>query len=321
MIGRTYFADSPVVIKISGLEWPDNPPSPFTIVHLRVKYKNSSVGNFVADTGGQSETVFDISSALRAIWAGYDFSKELPGGGQSGHAPRAYSLIVWREYLFNGNFTTSQESTFDGGKCLPGRFTETERTKGIGDVSSLSSASTKPTTSPERVGRDSMTSVVEFGSGGTTNTFYTANAQGSPAVLRDSQPYVDFLFVNKRGAVETCSALVLESEDIDVDVQQYARVERPSFVPSRSLMAIGTDGRRQWSMSSGFVDREWAEWWTQDFLAGKRKLWWMRYPLYDPNGSYVPVVVKPAKQSISIYDRSKQQMPHVEFTVTMALEG
>ena len=44
--------------------------------------------------------------------------------------------------------------------------------------------------------------------------------------------------------------------------------------------------------------------------------WWMLY-----NGSYVPVTVKPSRSSMGIYDRSKQQLPHVDFTVTLALEG
>jgi hypothetical protein len=67
-------------------------------------------------------------------------------------------------------------------------------------------------------------------------------------------------------------------------------------------------------MSSGYVTREWAEWWAKEFL--KAHQWWMLY-----EGSYVPVVVKEAKKSNGIYDRSKQQMPHIDFTVTLALEG
>jgi hypothetical protein len=31
--------------------------------------------------------------------------------------------------------------------------------------------------------------------------------------------------------------------------------------------------------------------------------------------------VEPAKKQTGIYDRTKQQMPSVEFTVTLALEG
>ena len=135
-----------------------------------------------------------------------------------------------------------------------------------------------------------------------------------PIVLRDAVPYVDFLFLNRRGAVETCSALMKESMDITVDSTQYARVEGPAFRPSRSLMAIASGGRRSWAMSSGFVTREWAEWWTAEFLMARQ--WWMLY-----QGKFVPVVVAPAKKQTGIYDRAKQTMASVEFTVTLALEG
>ena len=50
--------------------------------------------------------------------------------------------------------------------------------------------------------------------------------------------------------------------------------------------------------------------------------WWMLWkgPGQD-TASYVPVIVEPAKKQTSVYDKSKQQMPSVEFTVTLALEG
>jgi hypothetical protein len=32
------------------------------------------------------------------------------------------------------------------------------------------------------------------------------------------------------------------------------------------------------------------------------------------------VIVEPSKQNVSIYDRTKQNMPHVDFTVTLAPE-
>lgn len=194
-------------------------------------------------------------------------------------------------------------------------------------------ASTKPTESPERVGRSSVTSWVDVSNSGTQSVFYPAtynNGQGqsdnteahAPIVLRDSQDYVDFLFLNRRGAIETCSGLTKEAMDIEVETKTYSRVERPSFKPSRSLMTIGTDGRRSWSMSSGYVTREWAEWWTLEFLGGKRKQWWMKYKgPGQATASYVPVIVTPAKQSIGIYDKTKQNMPHVDFTVSLALEG
>lgn len=348
--GKTYFAGCPVVIDISGLEWPGT--SPFNIVSIEVIYAGNIVGKFRADTGGQSATSFDISSALLAIWAGYDFSREvetaheglrLARGYQRQY--RGYSLRVSTEYLASdGKFTTTSHGPFEGGFCAIGSMTERERQQALADRGDKANAdvsyhehenrrngdaSNKPTSTPERVGILSPTSWVDLDATDTISIFYpsstTPAADGqeshAPLVLRDSQPYVDFLFVNRRGAVETCSGQTLESMGINVKVTQYSRTSRPSFNPVRSLMAIGQDGRRSWQMSSGYVTREWAEWWALEFLGGKRKQWWMRYPIGDANGTYVPVIVEPAKQDISIYDRSKQEMPHVDFTVTLALEG
>ena len=73
--GKTYFADSPVVIDISGLEWPGT--SPFNVVWVEVIYGGKVIGKFRDDTGGQTTASFDISSALQAIWAEYVFSGEL----------------------------------------------------------------------------------------------------------------------------------------------------------------------------------------------------------------------------------------------------
>jgi hypothetical protein len=202
-------------------------------------------------------------------------------------------------------------------------------TNGQGDASTWEhrnarngDASTKPTSSPERVGADSITSWVDVSNSGTTSIFYSSHitpgddsrSAHAPIVLRDTQAYTDFLFVNRRGAVETACAQTLEALSIEVNTQQYARVERPSFSPSRTITARATGGRRSWAMSSGAQTREWAEWWALEFLMARRH--WMRY-----NGRFVPVTVEPAKKQTGIYDRVKQQMPSVEFTVTLALEG
>ena len=339
--GHTYFADGPVVITVNGLQWSDIyevVASPFTIVRVYVIYNGSRVGEFHEDTGGQTSATFDISSALRAIWADYAFDTEVSAasaGSTANRSYRSYSLEVLTEYLDSqdGEFTQTSSGIISGGRCAIGGFTEWERyiipTNADADVSYREhsntrngDASTKPTESPELVGRSSITSWVDVGNAGTTSVFYRADTTvgndaqtaHAPLVLRDSIDYQDFLFVNRRGAVETCSGRTKESMDIEVQSQQYSRVEGPSFRAKRSLMAIASGGRRSWQMSSGYVTREWAEWWTLEFLKGRRH--WMLY-----QGRYVPVTIKAAKNSVSIYDKSKQQMPHVDFTVTLALEG
>lgn len=359
MIGadNTYFADSPVVINIEGLEFPEQ--SPVKVCRLHVIYDGEVVGAFTGEVGNMNLSdntytlTFDISSALRAIWAEYDFQEEvaaaqaaLSGSNSQSHQRDAkpYQLQAFTEYISadDGSYVTTSSDVFDAGWCMAGGMTEMERLTASGsDVSVLQNsntrngdASTKPSGTPERVGRDSITSWVdlddidpsqEVTSPATVSTFYPADAstetdspqQHAPFVLRDDAPYVDFLFVNRRGAVETCSALMLEAMDIGIETRQYSKVGTPSFTPQPSLIASGSEGRRSWNMSSGYVTREWAEWWTMEFLvARKRKMWWMRY-----GGKFLPVVVQPAKNAVRIYDRTKQEMPSVEFVVTLALEG
>lgn len=361
--GKTYFADSPVVIDISGLEWPADehgtPTSPFNVVRVEVVYGGAVVGDFKADTGGQAEISLDISSALRAVWADYAFAGEVAAAGSvlaAGSSKKTYArlmrnyrLRIYTEYMASddgGVYTVTQCQDADGntdipgGQCLIGWLTEWERaTIGVKENADVShwehtgvrngDASTKPTSSPERVGSDSITSWTDVQKSMTWTTFYPAGAQPepddtagtaegwgahAPIVLRDSRPYTDFLFVNRRGAVETCSALTLEQMDIAVETKKYNRIGRPLFKPERTLMALASGGRRSWKMSSGLQTREWAEWWTLEFLMARQ--WWMRY-----EGGFAPVIVEPAKKGTDIYDRAKQGHPSVEFTVTLALEG
>ena len=51
--GHTYFANSPVVISINGLQWPS--ASPFNIVRVYVIYEGRRVGEFHADDTYRSE--------------------------------------------------------------------------------------------------------------------------------------------------------------------------------------------------------------------------------------------------------------------------
>ena len=360
--GKTYFADSPVVIDVSGLYWGDPVTSPYTMVRIEVIYNGNVVGEFRNDTGGQTTVSFNIASALKAIWSDYDYQAT---GGEVAKATaaltanssqtasrsmREYSLKVYTEYMAGddgGVYTAREYGPFAGGQCAIGGMTEWERSlitsDSDRDVSHFEhtgarngDASTKPTSSPERVGINSITSWVDVQAGLTKSIFYPASttpesddsqqanpwAGHAPIVLRDSQPYVDFLFINRRGAVETCSGMTKEAMSINGDMKQYSRTDGPTFRPTRSLMAIGTDGRRSWQMSSGYVTREWAEWWTMEFLSGKRKQWWMLWQ--GPGASspmFVPVTIKASKSDTGIYDKSKQQLPHVDFTVTLALGG
>lgn len=350
MIGAdvVYFADTPVVITLSDLDFP--PESPIKVCRVQVMSgsDNDIVGDFSAEAGNSTEISFDISSALRAMWNEYDFSgeigKALEAISEQSSAvyfrqPIPYRLKALTEYIdpLESLYMVTESPVYDGGECIIGGFTELERcnaesfhVNGIERANKrYGDGSTKPFTSPERVGKDSITSWTSVSFSGTRSIFYPSSMSGEeddpggrllpyaghpPFVLRDDVPYVDFLFVNRRGVVESCSARMLESLGIPVESRLYSRIGTPSYVPSRNIASVATGGRRSWAMSSGYQTREWAEWWTLEFLMARRH--WMLY-----GGTYIPVVVTPARKDVVIYDRTKQQMPSVEFTVTLAFEG
>lgn len=362
--GHTYFADSPVVIKVEGLEWPDE--APVTMVMVDVIYLENTVGRFRIDAVGQSSVTLDISSALRAMWSSNNYAdapsaaNAVARGESQFHSfvnyYRQYSLVVTTEYISpqDSEITTTSTGEIAGGSCLPGHLTEWERSlitdPSEADVSWLNGtnlrfgdASTKPLSSPERIGRDSITSWLDFdyeraGLGrvfcmtifmsSDTDAAPDSQSVHAPLVLRDTVPYVDFLFINRRGGVETCSAIMAESMSMDAENKEYAHPDAVSFVPSRSLQDIASGGRRSWSMSSGHQTREWLEWWVSEFLLARQRWMLYTYERFDATQqrrvterTFVPVTVKSAKKNNTIYDHAKQQMESVEFTVTLALEG
>ena len=118
----------------------------------------------------------------------------------------------------------------------------------------------------------------------------------------------EFVFLSRLCLFETASALTRESLSYDVETEEKTIVNTPSFLPEATLMTTHSDLRPEWKMSSGPVTREWAEWWTTEFLAAKRH--WLR----QPDGSLLPVTITPDGETTTIYDRSKQELISVNFT-------
>ena len=73
-------------------------------------------------------------------------------------------------------------------------------------------------------------------------------------------------------------------------------------------------GPATWRMSSGYVNRAWAEWFATEFLTAKH--YWMRV-----DGRWLPVVVSPSENAATIYDRNDPSLRDVQFIVRAAVNG
>lgn len=335
MIGGTYFINAPVILKWTGLQFPDD--SSINVAVMQILYNDKKVGEFRSDMGGATEVAIDISSALRPIWADYNFAAEVEAAekaatGQEATVQRPfrqYYIRCFTEYIQTSTFgekifTQSAPFTFYGGQCVIGATTELERflgTAGEGSIDGMGTDKVEGSTKPvneypvEQVGTDSITSIIYLQNDRTIQRFLPKGNENTPQhIIRPkTHSYFDFIFLNRRGCIETATAITMESGTVEGETTTYEHDTLPAFIPARSVTNVPSATRRALRMSSGQVDREWARWWATEFCQSKAA--WIRI-----KNRFVPVTITHEK-SIPIYDRSKQELPHVDFTVTLALDG
>lgn len=193
-----------------------------------------------------------------------------------------------------------------------------------------------------------LTSVFETGtesntdSSGNSYTSYWQKPVTKVSVVSQSDSpglpddHFHFLFVNSLGVFETVSAVSKESLSYEhEEVETLKRVSIPAYHAQQDIISAASSPRAIWQMSSGYTTRQWADWWTNEFLASKRL--WVRMEVddiivqtdADGNKSFirmktkkwVPCVVEPDNESVLIYNKADQQIPHVDFTVKVAAKG
>ena len=133
-------------------------------------------------------------------------------------------------------------------------------------------------------------------------------------VVEDDGKYQLFQFVNSLGVVENIAARTLESLSYTTETEELNRIGKSSFALSmEKRMAYKSAPYAGIKMSSGPVNRLWADWWANEFLLSE-KVWLRR------NGKWLPVMIKP-EDSNSIYSRSEPGLLHVDFTVKPVFSG
>lgn len=125
---------------------------------------------------------------------------------------------------------------------------------------------------------------------------------------------VKFLrFINGFGGIENISVKVNDALSYDMDSEESTLVKETSFRPtsrrfSRKGMPIGS-----YSLSSGYVDHAWAEWFMQEFLPTPAA--WM----YE-NGLWIPGIIEP-DDTTDLYNRAKDDLLHIDFTFKRSIDG
>lgn len=125
---------------------------------------------------------------------------------------------------------------------------------------------------------------------------------------------VHFLrFINGFGAVENISVRAKDKLTYEVSGETHSLVQEIGTRPTDRRYATKSQPVGVYELSSGYVPQRWAEWYVQELLTSPR-VWILL------GGKWVPALIE-AEDDCVIYDRSKPEMPHVDFTLRLAIDG
>lgn len=137
----------------------------------------------------------------------------------------------------------------------------------------------------------------------TLSGYYRTNTHG-----------VHFLrFINGFGAVENISVRSKDKLSYEVSGETHSLVQGATTRPTDRRYATKSQPAGVYELSSGYVPKQWAEWFVQELLTSPRV--WIQL-----GGKWVPALIE-AKDDCVIYDRTKPEMPHVDFTLRLAIDG
>lgn len=142
----------------------------------------------------------------------------------------------------------------------------------------------------------------------------TSADQGKDKVVVTENPSMrHFLFLNGFGLIESITCMVRESLNYSIDSQQYIIPSDINFKGYTRVVSYTQTPKVEIEMSSGYVNREWAEWWINEFVP-TRKAWMLE------QGKYIPVAIIPEENN-KLFNRSKPGMMAVQFKVQYSFAG
>ena len=125
---------------------------------------------------------------------------------------------------------------------------------------------------------------------------------------------VHFLrFINGFGAIENISVRSKDKLLYEISGETHSLVQEIGTRPTDRRYATKSQPSGVYELSSGYVPKRWAEWYVQELLTSPR-VW------IEIGGTWVPALIE-ANDECVIYDRSNPEMPHVDFTLRLAVDG
>lgn len=324
------YADNPQIFNVTPSEFDPKATFRQVVLTVRTVVKEHSVSyEFVSEAENGVTIPFNISSALHAALAA-DYVRDFGSDGVGDL--RTYNARFFVSYhvsqMINGNMVHGgehsllpEENQEQGVLFRAGGLPDSYLRMGIEPLI----PSLKPRTGeivrlkskiylgedywvPESLGDFS----IEF-EDDDEEVFYSRSLY-----VVDDPERVEFVFLNSFCEFESVSVVPFESMDYSIERSRKSLVSSPSMIPNAEFIASPARPYAQFSLASGFVSREWADWFCSEFLTASRH--WIAVRRPDGSRSFLPCLVE-SDGTNSVYDRAKGELLSVNFRATLSISG
>lgn len=281
------FAGNPIIFEVTADSVSGNVS--FHIVYLEVTIAPSSGPDVSEKTyiltntvGSDLKTRFDISSVVRLALSRSTYSPIESGTHSSPYA--AYRIKAWDEYMKDGILHTNVGvfTVTNNWYGLMGEFTSMER---LGYTTRPISRLTDKPASGEICGSNetyvsplplsSNITPMERPAAEPSSKAYSLSGHngeyieidGRSIYVIDNKDLVHIQFLNRFGMLESVSAHRILDESIEANVSTLKASSGIGFGDIPITKAIHSDKTISMTCTTGYIDREWADWWQSNLFA------------------------------------------------------
>lgn len=312
------FADNPIIVKAKELGFTAGSIFRQVVFEVETYFNKLDINKrtfvfAVNAEGSATEVACDISSALRSTFALYQYNADaVSSTGSITYPAVRFKVSVYTKWMLDGVADQSGSATDN--------TTYIAFLGGLSDMERWSGGETKNATIPSSFSTKPMGEIRDRGQLIATSTYDAENREvktqfsTAQSGVLDTRDRTTILFVNSRGVFDTISVVGNDSEEYEIASEVRSLVGATAYRPSPYITTHKEGGGAVWKMSSGYVNKEWAQWYAREFLMAR--YYWLR-----KDDLWLPVAITPDSESVTTYNKNDPSLVAVNFTVKAAIKG
>lgn len=316
------FCKDPIIITVNTTA-ADTPVGALMPTVVLVVTTDKEEYTFMAAFIGEDEVRIDISSAFRAEYMKQDAATPV-SHKNGGYTPINARITAYIQYLYQGNTVKGPVSNVFPATAS-GEPLHVLR-GGVGDKQRLiignpceavqrfkDNLSQKPDSAETvREGDNLYRSTYDITLNRVETT--TLDPSGQDVLIAPAKNRTSFLFINSFGVLESVSAQSLTEWTDGIRSDNLTALLKPAYTGGKQAFNFSTPLPPRCKLSSGYVNRAWAQWWTTEFLTARHC--WIKTQI-EGTDITIPVRIEPEDEDIITHKTDAPHIPEVIFTATL----